>query len=303
VAHAQPSADKPSVAARLFREGKALLQAEQVDAACDKLAESRHLEATVGTLGLLAYCRELQGRTATAWLRYLEAAALAQLAGDRTRAQVARERAQVLERSLSRVHVVVEHPVQGLAVTLGGRELPAARWGEDVPLDAGSFEVRASAPGYRSWNVRLDLAGDAARLTIRVPGLESAQRRRGQPPPTQPHSSPNLVPGLTLGGAGVLLLGVGAYFGLRAVSKNDDSKAHCIDNACAPEGGTLRDDAKSAALVSTVSVSLGLIGVGIGAVMVFQAAHEQGAREQGAHLRISPFGDKQHAGVAMRGVF
>ena len=297
VAQAQPADANSSRAGQLFDEGKALLQQEQVDPACDKLEESQKLEPAVGTLGLLAYCRELQGHTATAWRRYLETADMAHATNDVERERVAKERAAELEGKLSRVRIAVERAVPGLVVALDDRSIPQGQWERGEPMDAGSIDVKATAPGFQSWTVRIELS-DGSTIAIRVPALQPSAART----PTRPHDTqPNLIPGLAVGGAGVVLLGVGSYFGLRAMSKNDDSEGHCVNNACDREGGALRDDAKTAATISTVTVGLGLVGVGIGAVMLTGAMG--GDREELHAMRVAPDLGPGRAGVAMQGFF
>jgi hypothetical protein len=295
---------EPTQAAKLFEEGKGLLREKKVDEACDKLDESQRLEPAVGTLGLLAYCREMQERTATAWRTYLLAAEMAEKGGDAPRAKVARERAAALEGSLSRVRIQGTGIPKGFVLTCDDRAIPQEEWELGVPTDPGPIEIVARAPGFQPWSVQMDLAKGAS-LTIRVPALQPVVEQK--PPQHVPTESarhePNLVPGAIAGGAGVLLLGVGSYFGLRAISKNDASKEHCVGTACNPEGGELRDDAKQAATVSTVTFGLGLVGVGVGAVLLMGEMNREDQKQSAAAVRVAPEVGPGVAGIGVRGVF
>ena len=66
-----------------------------------------------------------------------------------------------------------------------------------------------------------------------------------------------------VGGVGVGSLIAGGVFGLRARSKLHDSDAHCPNNQCTPEGVALNDQAKTAALVSDITVGAGLVSLAV----------------------------------------
>ena len=71
-------AQGPDAAAQLlFDDGKKLLAAGKVSEACPKFEESHRLVPNGGTLTNLAECLELDGKLASAWLRYKELAARA----------------------------------------------------------------------------------------------------------------------------------------------------------------------------------------------------------------------------------
>ncbi len=254
----------------LFRRGRALLEAGQIDAACDKLEQSQKLDPAIGTLGLLAYCHERQGKTATAFAEYTAAAEQARKAGQSERERVATERAQALEKTLSKLQLDVRVPAPGLTVTRGAVVLPQAQWGKQVAVDPGSYEIHARAPGRAAWSTRVEVPNGPALIAVVVPELarvapETATERS--------RLTDNAVP-LAITGVGVVGLGVGSYFGLRAKSKNDDSMDFCdSDNRCSPRGLELRDDAKSAATVSNVGFAVGIVGVATGVVLLLTRGH------------------------------
>ncbi|HET9959649.1 MAG TPA: hypothetical protein VFQ61_34390, partial [Polyangiaceae bacterium] len=152
-ARALAQAGDKAAAEVLFNEGRQQMQEGKLDSACDKLAESQRLDPGAGTLLNLAECRERQGRTATAWATWLEAAAAAHTAGQSEREAHARKRAEGLKPRL--VTLTLEVPeasrISGLEVSRDGVALGAAMWGVAVPVDPGAHTLTAKASGREPW--------------------------------------------------------------------------------------------------------------------------------------------------------
>jgi serine/threonine-protein kinase len=68
---------------------------------------------------------------------------------------------------------------------------------------------------------------------------------------------------------------VGAVFGLSAKSKADEANAYCDGPACDAPGLPLRDDARTAASISTVSFVVGGIALAAGGLVFFTAPRSQ----------------------------
>lgn len=109
-----------AAAEALFQAGKQLMDAGRLDEACPKLAASMQEEPSPGTMLNLALCHEKQGKTATAWAEYKEAAALAKQRGESARADVAEEFAGKLEPRLSRITIDVTSAVSSLEILRNG---------------------------------------------------------------------------------------------------------------------------------------------------------------------------------------
>jgi hypothetical protein len=70
----------------------------------------------------------------------------------------------------------------------------------------------------------------------------------------------------------VVGLGVGTYFGLRTLSLKSERDDVCPDAECnSQQGIDLDDDARSAALISTIGFGVGVAALGTAAVLWFTA--------------------------------
>lgn len=266
-ARADVSAEDGAIAEALFREGRALLEDGKIDAACLKLEGSQKLDPKVGTLLNVAACHELQGRTASAWGEFLEAARLARVANVRdpkVLADVATKRAEALAPKLQRL--AVERPEtlpQDLELSLDGRVIPRGAWETPIPVDPGERVVTARAPGKLPWTTRV-LIEKAPLTTVAVPTLEPlapvvtpvTPPRTEEEPPSPTTSAPFLI------GAGAFVVGsgVGAYFGLRAISEKKERDRECDALGCSEVGLAKQRDAHTSATVSTVAFAVGAAG-------------------------------------------
>lgn len=189
---------------------------------------------------------------------------------------------------LPRVTLTVAAPAQGQAVLLDGAVLGPAAWGRPAPLDPGPHELVAEAAGKKTWRLRLDLA-EGEQKVLAIPALEDDAQQAGL---ASPGASGTTAPrdagahpgdpggqrtlGFIVGGAGVVLLGVGGFFGLQALSKKSESDDRCpTDSTCTKEGVALNDEANTAAWIANAGVGLGLVGVGIGTYLILSAGPDE----------------------------
>lgn len=309
-ASAQTASDKATAQA-LFDDAQRLVAAQDWAGACPKYAESNRLDPGIGVKLYLADCLEHTGRTASAWAMFGEAEDYAARAGD-NRAAVAKQRAQRLEPSLTRLVIAVTEPLGGLQVKRDGAEVGAAQWGIPLPVDPGAHLVEVTAPGKVPWSLSVDAKGPAATVRVDVPRLDdlpvqapgaaqgAAGRPDGAPPPADEGSSWSTQKTLAVvsGGIGVVGLGLGAAFGVAAKSNLDDSNSgHCHDgNQCDATGVQLRSSAKNNALGSTVSFAVGGVGLAGGLVLWFLAPSR-------ATVGVAPVVTDRFAGAMIDGAF
>jgi hypothetical protein len=310
---APPRVEDKALAEALFRDAKALLDAGKVAEACAKLAESHRLDPKPGTILNLASCHEKQGKTASAWAAYSEAAAMAARAGQAEREDYARQQAAAMEARLSRVRVDVVNPPAGLAVTLDGRPLSAAVWGTAIPVDPGEHALEATAPGYRRWTTRVVATAAPGTLPVQVPGLEAEAIAPPPPPPLviappppvpvapPPDPSGRRVAGYVVGGVGLAGVVVGSIFGVRTFSKKSEGDAHCKGTPCDRTGLELQDQAATSATISTVAFVVGLAGVGAGIALVVTARPPKAA--PAARVWLAPSVGASGASLAASGAW
>jgi len=257
---------------RLFREGQEAMANKDYAGACAKFAASLQLEPGIGTRLWLADCYEQQGRLATAWRVFREAAAAATEAKD-SRATVAESRAAKLEPKLARIVVRVIAPPKNFELRLDGVRV---QWSAPLFVDRGRHEIRASSGFERVIDVDAD--GKSFDVTIDL---------TPKSPPVEPRISPAWsIAGWSLVAGGALGLGVGGYLGLRAKSQYDDAASHC-PSTCDTEGYDARNSAIRTANASTIFFVAGgaLAVAGVTVLVIAPRPHRETAT---VSLQIAP---------------
>lgn len=310
-----------SVAEELFQRAKKLLAEGKVAEACEKLAESQRAEAASGTLLNLADCHVKEGKSATAWAEFIAAANLGKQQGKKGHVEEGNKRAKALEPTLSRLTVRVPQRVEGLKIVRGGEPLEASSFGTALPIDPGKQTISASAPGYRPWSTTITIAPSGDKAEVEVPPLE--REAAGAPPtkppsegpPPSPSSDPKGAPnagaqgggrgpasGYVIGGLGIVALGVGGYFGLRAKASYDDAKGLCpTRKGCSQAAGDARETAGSRAMIANVGVGVGVVAVGVGVYLVATARSRDGGAAKGP--LFAPYVARDGGGAAWGGSF
>ena len=273
------AADADAAAAEvLFREGKQLMASGEYERACPKLAESYRLDPATGALLATALCYEKAGKLATAWAAYTQAAGRAKVEGSPDREKSARAKVSELEPKLDKLIVSVEsgNPPEML-VTRDGVTIGEAEWGTSIPVDAGNHVVEATAAGKVSFHAEI-VARGATTLRVTVPLLADGTPTAGpaqaagaaeSPPPVRDEAAnespgfwtPLRIAGTATAGVGVVAIGVGSVFGLKALSLNSDSNAdgHCVEDSCDATGTELRNRARDAGKISTIAMASGAV--------------------------------------------
>jgi len=278
LAAAQPSPSDKALAEALFRDGRQLLEAGKLSAACGKFAESQRIDPKLGTLLNLATCHEQEGKTASAWAEFNEAASQAASANQPERVDFAKEHAAALEKRLIRVVLQMPNAPAGLKLALDDRDLSAAALGSAIPVDPGHHAISASAPGKGTWSTTLEAKSGPATLPISIPALADAPSSSPPPyastPPNEPSEGTGenrRTAGLFLGGVGLVGLGLGAGFGIHALSQQAVVEEHCSGIYCDSAGLDADRSAHTSATISTIAFIAGAACTGAGAILFFTA--------------------------------
>ncbi len=107
---------------------------------------------------------------------------------------------------------------------------------------------------------------------------------------------------IVTGIAGAAGIGVGTFFTLRAVSKNNDSKAGCVDDLCTPAAKQARLDARSAGNFATVGLVGGSTLAAAGLVMFIVGRRSEPRSTVGSILAV-PMASADGVGAMVRGSF
>lgn len=323
-AFAQTSAADKAAAEALFDQGVKLMKQNSFTEACPKLEESERIDPAVGTLLYLGECYERVGKTASAWATFREAASLATTSNQGDRARVAAARAQDLEPKLSRLSIELSPEVAqipNVTVKRGTQRLEPSLYGTPLPIDPGEYRVEVSAPGYEAWSTPIKVEAGGASASVRVPALvkapespsaaplrapakDASQAPLAPPPASHQRASAGLTTqqtiGIVAGGVGIVGIGLGSYFGVRAISNNSDAEQHCPkEGFCSDQAGLdLTDKARENARAANVAFAIGGGLVALGAVLYLT-----GGRSDADRVAVTPLFTPGAAAASVSGRF
>jgi tetratricopeptide (TPR) repeat protein len=273
----------PAAAEALFHEGHRLLEEGRNEEAALKLAESQAQDPASGTLINLALAYERQGRLATAWATYQEAANLARRDGRADRAASAERKHAELEPRVPVLTFRAEQAQEGLSITCGRIKIGIGGLDSEIPIDPGEYQIAASAPARVTWQVSLTVV-EGERRTITIPELPflpapvaapapprsagtaaSPERSRLAPRPAQSRAPANSWRGNTLawvlGASGLVSVGTGTVFGIRALTRYANAERQCPSHKGCTAGAL--DDSQAAK--TSASIADFTLGFGVAA--------------------------------------
>jgi hypothetical protein len=270
-------------ATALFRSGREALAAGDYARACAALAESLRLDVKVGTLLSLAECEEHRGELANAYAHWQQAIDRAN-AGHDERLAYLQGRLGALDPRVPKLTIRrAAGAPSDTAITRDGIALGEASQGLALPVDPGKHTVIASAPGRAAKTYALELReGERAVLEVapdappaaEVPAPPAPQVVAATPSPRGEWTAQRSL-AVAAAGLGAVGLGVGVGFGVTALSKKGSlgkdghgtNAGACDDAGSAAAWNATRDDAQSAARVSTIAFALGGAALAAGAVL------------------------------------
>lgn len=174
----------------------------------------------------------------------------------------------------------------GAEVQVDDKSYGPGRQTRPIHVAAGSHQLSATLAGHQRWSRGVQLArGQTLAIDIRLDPL------------VRPSQTLRTLSYL-IGGAGVIATVVGAYFGVRAKAKLDDSNRDCsAQSFCHAPGKADRNAAISAANISTAAFIVGGVGIA-GGVTLFVVGAPPVEREQRTGA-----GDALRVGATLQGSF
>ncbi len=306
-----------AVAEALFRSARTLVAAGNFAEACPKFAESQRIDPKLGTLLNLALCHANEGKTASAWVEYTQAAELAARAHQGERERVARKGAADLEAVLP--HVVLRAATtEPMDVTWDGKTMSSAILGTPFPVDPGAHQLIASAVGRSSFTQMVTVPPGSGEQTVAIPALEPLAAVVARPPPPPPppvevrYGHPVL--GYSLIGGGAVAIITGSIFGALAFGKKGAADGLCGPVYCYSQAAlsSAKSDISSLQAfeaTSTITISAGLVAAGAGLFFVLrsgtrtESAPAPGTVPESPVARVTPMVGPGQGGVAVSGSF
>jgi hypothetical protein len=274
-----------ATAQALFDEGRKLMHLQQFELACPKFEESARVIPLGGTLLNLADCYEKLGLLATAWSTFLNAETVAHRANNHARELEAHTRATRLESRLPRItiHIDVTRIPSGFQVFRDEILVGSGQWETEIPIDPGTHQITANAPGYRRWELVV-LASPTERLSVDIPVLEALPVPSAASPPleeSKPKNFPSSLPTPSslfaspqtdgsrskrnkiwvAGGVGLVGFLTGVTTGILSFRKHRAADERCTYDECHDEKGVeLRNESRIYGNISTGAFIVGALG-------------------------------------------
>jgi hypothetical protein len=262
---------------------------------------------------------------ASAWANYIEVASGALQSGSTRRTEEAQKRAEALEPKLATLSVEVADPVEGLVLTRNGEPVPAAEWNVAVPVDPGTYQVRAEAPGHeaREYDVVIDEPKQAAEVKIaplmkkvtakqEQPGDDATTAAREAPvadgKPAGDDGSPLTTAGLIVGGIGFAQAIAGAVLLSLGDGMMAEADEMCPDRICPPsDTGTdyvaQWKEGRDLGYMGIITLVGGQATLIIGIVMLGFGGEEEESGQARAPLWIEPRFDHGSASLTVGGTW
>jgi hypothetical protein len=277
-ARADGTTTDQTLAQSLFDEALRLMDQGKFSEACPKLAESQRLDPGGGTLVNLGFCREKEGKLASAWAAYNEALSQAIRDGRKDRETAARANVDQLDGKVAKLAIDLSDAARhtdGIEIHLDGAAIRQAAWGVLTPIDRGDHTLVVTAPGKRDYTTKVSITTDGGVQRVKIPALENAPivRRDRDLGTTIPERRSNqALLGWVTGAVGLAFVGAGVVTGVEALDQHSQSNANCpTSNSCNQAGVDAENRAKTFAWLSDFGVGIGAAAIVTGLVLVFTA--------------------------------
>lgn len=268
-AEQEPVAEDVLIGARRdFQKALALQTAGDWAGALALLKKVAAVRSTPQVRFNIALCEEHLGQLVAALGDYELAASDARAAEIPLVETEALERIERLRQRIPQLRVERGEGAARASVTLDGVELGELALGRDMPVDPGTYEVRAVVPGRPDFVEEVRLAeSQRAAVTIRMPAPVDAPAAPTKFEPV-PGASGQRVMGYVTGSIGLAgLAAAGAFYALRYDALQDLDALCPTRRACPPEGREIQQRGRQHTMYGNVALGVGVAGLVTTAVL------------------------------------
>jgi hypothetical protein len=288
--------EQKAEAGKSYQAGAEALAAGELDKALEEFQRSLDVVQSPNSRLMLARTLVKLGRTAEAYAQLeqtiTDAEAAAQI--DKKYASTidaARAELSELKSQVGLITVQVSGAAAGDSLSVGGREIEQASWQRPVAVAPGRVQVvLRSTAGEVVREVDVAAGGSA---TVEVSPPPPKAEPVPEPPPrveVSTESSKTRTMGFVAGGIGIAGIASFAVFGGLNNAKFRKLEDECINNNCSSELESEKDSGKRYQAIANVSLAVGIVGIGTGAVLLLMSggnSERQEARVQRARARTS----------------
>jgi hypothetical protein len=196
-------------------------------------------------------------------------------------------------------------------LTLNGQSVGSVARGVELRVPAGELRLEIRAKGFQPKT--LSVTANARRVTELELVLEP--ERKSEPPTVagksarapetapQTESAPLPAVAYVTAAVGIVGLGLGSYFGVRALELKDERDALCPEPRCSSERGVDLDrEGRTAATLSTVGFAVGAAAVlATGYLVLFRP--ERASQKSASHSRLDLTVTRERAVVGYAAAF
>lgn len=317
------SAESDNRADRLIRRGVEMRQAGQDEQALELFRSAYAIQPSPRAQAQIALAAQALGRWVEAEREMMSALGGAHDPWVEKNGATLRRAMTAVRQHLGSLEVVGSPA--GARVKVDDRDIGVLPFEKAVRVTAGEIVVSVSAPGYIEISRKVQAgAGNLVRevftlhsamvavpspakrpkastpVSLGIPsgrgdGIPAAHPGSSLPDNTEPsRTSAARYWGYAIGATGLVAAGLGTYFALQAVAKNNQSKPGCPMDVCDIPGGKARQEALDAGDRATLAFVVGGVLIGAGATLVVLGRHSE---SQHVALQITPTGGPGQIGL------
>jgi hypothetical protein len=258
----------------------------------------------------IARCKENLGRLNEALGDYRVAEYEAEQASASELPEIAKAR-QALEARIPKLVIVRGEGAESARIELDGVELGEAKVGREVSVDPGPHRIVVRVPkGQFEENVTV-AEGEVKEVSLVAPDDLSPAETSGvtTPPPEEPPATVDVKPSGSalpwiIGGVGVASLAASGFFFLQKNAAEKDLEDVCRNDVCPRSKQSLQDDGERAALLTNVTLGVGVVGIGVATVMLIsQGGKKDSAAETARNVNVNVGASRAFSGVTLGGHF